>query len=218
MKYQILIIIFFVCVQGCKVESSNHTNEIKAEYPDGKKGNYVTLNESLIQELNLTEERLKEIQFYTANDINISVIIDKSLTNDTQTVKTKPIFIKKFTPCVITKKMNVDNGSKQRSSEDNIRYKNYTQDELNTLLKFESTKPVVQGIYIERVYEVDLGDGLSLVYDPTFKFFTRVSKFENRNIISTSSFINNAGLLFQISNPIVRSYSEDTIKVTGKRK
>ncbi len=231
MKCIIFLLLLMIYFQGCKNKSDNNLNETaKIEYPDGKPGNYVVLSDGLIKGENLTEEKLKKMQFYTSEDIRIKIATDKSILKDTQFVKIRSIFIKKFTPCVITKKITSDKDIKKmmnkkilgkKHSATSGSNKKYTQEEFKRQLDFVSPGNGILGIkgeYIERGYEVEFGNGISLVYDPSFKFFTRVYKYKNKINISNSSFDNNASLLFEIVNPIVKYNFEDTITVPGKRK
>lgn len=192
MKY-ILILIISIFLQSCQNESTKQPEQNSGSvYPDGRQGNYVVLSDSLIEALSLTEKELTQMQFYLADDVNFN-LYNTSSVKDAQIVKTKSFQIKKFTPCLITQK--IPNPPR----------------EWNKYL----------GIWmeiIERGYEVDFGNGLSLVYDPSFRFFTKVSKCEIAQNIYNSRFDKNTSLLVEIKKPVIKYEYEDTISIGGKRR
>lgn len=192
MKY-VTILIISIFLLSCQNESTKQSKQNSTKnYPEGREGNYVILSDSLIEALKLTEKKLKQMQFYVADDLNMN-LYGTSNVKDTQIVKTKSFHIKKFTPCLIIKK--IPNPPRK----------------WNKLL----------GVWmeeIERGYEVEFGDGLSLVYDPFFKFFTSVAKYKNKVNNYSGRFDENSSLLVEIKNPIMKYETEDTISVSGKRR
>jgi|SRR3989304_461620 len=242
----LLFYISLIFLQGCD-NKVNKINEQKAiEYPDGKPGNYIVLSNSTINEFKLTDEQLKNFQYYLSDNLKIKLYYENKIEGnnkpsikDTQFVPVKTLFIEKFTPCVIVKNIYSEEENKKKldslkkvilKNEEKLNEKlggrKLTKEDSEILLKANtnlSEEFTVPGIIVENGYEIDVGNGITLIYDSRFKFFTRIERIDEKQSKLKSSyswtrFDNNAGLLVDLSHPTIKYKNEDTLFLSGKRK
>jgi hypothetical protein len=267
----LLIILTQGCNKNVSSDSEKVVNN-NVEVTTKEETVYTTLTDTTIKSLKLTEGDIKRIQFYISEDITINLgkntltnkkIIKKGNLEfqDSQLVQNKIVLIKKFTPCMIVKQLDsekeINKKDKQArlTSERRLKGKKIillTREQYEINLKFYAGTnqhmpeeyfgvSKYAGIY-EGGYEVDVGSGISLVYNSSHMYnnFTRIYSYEGKEIINPDylSFYdqeelkekdklfdelnirsNDAKLLFdtQISEPTIKNVT-DTIMVTGKRK
>ena len=183
-KIILVSILFFVIgSQGCHNEIKEKSRKSLKEvgYPDGRVGNYVMLNDSVINEFNLNDENLKSYQYYTSDNIEIELHSSELLKDyktdskvvvkrDTQLVHVKTIFINKYTPCIILKR--------------------YKRTELRNALGVKNVPVTIIG-----GYEVDVGNGIILEYSTFFRYFMSVIKTNVNKELKQFVFKQNAHLL-----------------------
>jgi hypothetical protein len=247
--YMGMMLLFFKSLfflQGCDNKVNQINKQKTIEYPDGKPGNYIVLSNSTINEFKLTEEQLKNFQYYLSDEVEIKLYYqnkieenNKPSIKDTQFVPVKTLFIEKFTPCVIVKNIYSEEENKKKldslkkvilknEEKYNEKYwgRKLTKVDYEILLKANtnlSEELTVPGINVENEYEIDVGNGITLIYDPRFKFFTRIERIDEKQSKLKSSyswtrFDNNAGLLVDLSHPTIKYKNEDTLFLSGKRK
>lgn len=236
-KVLFMAIIFLITMFGCgkKTQSFKQLSDsVKHEYPDGLKGNYLVLSNKLIKDYHLTDEKMKELQFYTAQDVVINLYVNrvkkKSVNNtaDTNVVDVKTIGIKKFTPCVVIEenkptKAQIDWANKEELRKERKRNSKppLSKEQFDFLLKsgnLPEEYTVTSYSYIKG-YVVDVGGGTFLIYNPDINYFTDILKLNNTVVnYSDIRFPKNSGIIVNLSQPVDKYINIDSIVVPGKRK
>jgi len=211
--------------QTPKISNKN----ITVEYPDEISGNYISLNDSIINMYSLSDQMIKDLQFYTSENIKLYIYKNnKSTKSDTVLVNSTLIEIPKFTPCIILRKIETEKEfnirakkefeEKTRKLRSELKAKleagelvytgKHSNEYVKDLLRLGQPlpgdlRPIAIQISINDGYLVDVGNHLVLGYTTNpFIYgarFTSVEKYNNKKFDGKYKIVESSSLIFNES-------------------